>query len=96
MLKTGHRLSKEEIIEKYSKLTQRRGLGREFNCRVISLAGDLTGKKIIDVGCGYGELLEEIGNRYECKLYGVDFIDVRLEELLKKLAGKITIRNADI
>lgn len=45
MLKTGYNLTKEEIVKKYNVLNQRRGLGKEFNKRVISLAGDLKGKK---------------------------------------------------
>lgn len=60
MLKTGYNLTKEEIVKKYNVLNQKRGLGKEFNKRVISLAGDLKGKKILDAGCGYGELLGEI------------------------------------
>ncbi|MEW6558556.1 MAG: methyltransferase domain-containing protein [Elusimicrobiota bacterium] len=96
MIKTGHDLTETEIIEKYSKLTHRRGLGKEFNYKVLSLVGDLTGKKVIDVGCGYGELLEEIDAHYKCSLYGVDIIDIRLAELLKKLPGRIIIKNSDI
>ena len=47
MLKTGYDLTKQEIIEKYSKLTGRRGLGEEFQSWVLSLTGNLDNKKIL-------------------------------------------------
>lgn len=96
MLKTGYDLTKEEIIKKYSTLSQRRGLGREFNQRVIAMAGDLSNKKILDVGCGYGELLMEINNNYPtAHLSGIDLIDVRVKEVPGKLANCV-IKNGDI
>lgn len=96
MLKTGYNLTKEEIVKKYNVLNQRRGLGKEFNKRVISLAGDLRGKKILDAGCGYGELLVEIAKNYpDSHLYGVDLVDIRIKEVSEK-SGKIAIKKGDI
>ncbi len=96
MLKTGYNLTKEEIIKKYNALTQRRGLGKEFNQGVISIAGDLSGKKVLDAGCGYGELLMEINECYpDSNLYGVDQINVRTRGVPEELA-KIVIKNGDI
>ena len=96
MLKTGYNLTKEEIVKKYNVLNQRRGLGKEFNKRVISLAGNLKGKRILDAGCGYGELLVEIAKSYpDSHLYGVDLVDVRIKEVSEK-SGKITIKKGDI
>ena len=93
MLKTGYHLNKEEIVERYSKLTNRRGLGKEFYSWVLNLAGDLNSKRILDVGCGYGELLEEIANHYDCELYGVDFIAARIDEIQEELKRKVIIKN---
>ncbi len=96
MLKTGYDLTDEEIVIKYSALSRLRGLGEEFNQRVISIAGDMSGKKILDAGCGYGELLMEIAKRYPSShLYGVDQINVRTREVSEKLA-KVVIKNGDI
>ncbi len=96
MLKTGYDLTKEEIVKKYSTLSQRRGLGEEFNRRVISMAGDLSGKRILDAGCGYGGLLMEIDKCYpDSHLYGVDQISVRTKEVSQKLSG-IVLKNGDI
>lgn len=96
MLKTGYNLTKEEIVRKYNVLNQRRGLGKEFNKRVISLAGDLKGKKILDAGCGYGELLVEIAKSCpDSHLYGVDLVDIRIKEVSEK-SGKIAIKKGDI
>ena len=96
MLKTGHHLSKKEIIEKYNKLNYRHGFGKELNSWVLSVVSDLNGKRILDVGCGYGEILEEIANHFDSQLYGVDFINVRIDEALEKLKGKVVIKNSDI
>ena len=96
MLKTGYHLTNEEIAKKYSTLNQRRGLGEEFNRRVISLAGNLSGKKILDAGCGYGELLMEIDRHYPgSHIYGVDQINIRTKEVSEKLT-KCVIKNGNI
>ena len=96
MLKTGYDFTKEEIIEKYSVLDQRRGLGKVFNERVIALSGNLSGKKILDAGCGFGELLVALEKCYSAShLYGVDLIDVRIKEVSDK-SGKIVIKKGDI
>ncbi|ODS31308.1 MAG: hypothetical protein SCARUB_03570 [Candidatus Scalindua rubra] len=44
MLKTGYNLTKEEIFKKYSTLN-RRGFGKGFYQKVVSLAGNLRNKK---------------------------------------------------
>jgi ubiquinone/menaquinone biosynthesis C-methylase UbiE len=96
MLKTGYDLTDEEIVIKYSSLSQRRGLGAEFNRRVISVAGNLSGKKILDTGCGYGELLIEIDkNNSDSYLCGIDQVDVRVKEVSEKLA-KCIIKDGNI
>ncbi len=79
MLKTGHHLSDEEITRRYEQLSHRGGLGDEFNSRVVALAGDLSGKKVLDAGCGHGELLKHIGERWDCGLFGVDMVQERLD-----------------
>lgn len=79
MLETGHNLSDEEIARRYEKLSHRGGLGEEFNSRVVTVAGDLSGKKVLDAGCGHGELLTYIRERWECELFGVDMVQERLD-----------------
>jgi ubiquinone/menaquinone biosynthesis C-methylase UbiE len=83
MLKTGHDLSDEEIVKRYEKLDHRGGLGKEFNYRVVKLAGDISKKKILDAGCGHGELLKYIKyikEGWECQLFGVDMVKERLDQ----------------
>ena len=80
MLKTGHDLSDEEIARRYGKLSHRGGLGEEFNYRVVKLAGDISKKKILDAGCGHGELLKYIKEAWECQLFGVDMVKERLDQ----------------
>ncbi len=78
MLKTGHDLPDAEIHARYERLTWRGGLGPEFIARVLALAGDLTGLRVLDVGCGKGELLLAAAARFDCALTGVDFAANRL------------------
>lgn len=79
MLETGRNLSDEEITRRYEKLSHLGGLGEEFNSRVVTAAGDLSDKKVLDAGCGHGELLKYIKERWECELFGVDMVQERLD-----------------
>lgn len=97
MLKTGHHLSDEEIRSGYEALVGRGGLGGEFVERVLALAGDLTGQKVLDVGCGKGELLAEIGARFPgSDLSGVDFSTARLRDASRRVGLRVTLKEADI
>lgn len=97
MLKTGHHLSDDEIRVGYEALPHRGSLGPEFIRRVLELAGILTGLRILDVGCGKGELLEEITARCaECDLFGVDFSTTRLREASHRVGLRVTLVEADI
>lgn len=94
MITTGYDLSDEEIAQRYEQLSHRGGLGREFNHRVVKLAGNLSKKKILDAGCGHGELLKYIKKRWECELFGVDMVQERLNEA--RLLEGIEIRYSNI
>ena len=78
MLKRGHDLPDALIRARYEQLAGLGGLGPEFIRRVLGLAGDLGGLRILDVGCGRGELLEALAARFDCELTGVDFAPARL------------------
>lgn len=78
MLKTGHELPDAEIRARYERLSGLSGVGPEFVARVVALAGDLGGRRVLDVGCGRGELLRAAAARFECELTGVDFAAARL------------------
>ncbi len=78
MLKTGHELPDAEIRLRYERLTWRGGLGPEFVVRVLALAGDLHGRRVLDVGCGTGDLLRAAAQRSDGLLVGVDFAVARL------------------
>lgn len=95
MIKTGCGLTKEEVLKKYNALGERRGLGDKFLGKVLALAGGLDGKKALDVGCGYGELLLKAARTYpDASLYGVDFTDARLAEA--GTGGGISLKKVDL
>ena len=94
MLATGHDLSDEEITRRYERLSHRGGLGEEFTSKVASLAGDLSGKRVVDAGCGHGELLKYIRTRWDCELFGVDMVQERLDRA--DLIDGIEIRYSNI
>ena len=78
MLKTGHDLPDRDIRARYERLAGMAGVGPEFVARVLALAGDLTGRRVLDVGCGRGELLRAVAARFDCEVTGVDFAATRL------------------
>lgn len=81
MLRTGEHLSKPEIAAAYAALGERRGLGEKFRSRVLELAGDLGSKKVLDVGCGYGELLSQAASAYQdAEFFGIDYSPERVKE----------------
>ena len=97
MLKTGYELTNEQIIELYNQLKNRGGLGEEFLRWVLSQAGDLENKTILDAGCGYGELLSEIAKRTkQARLYGVDLVDAKMRKFMQEYGQRIIIKNSDI
>src|SRR6267142_1815372 len=63
MLKTGHDLIDREIRAAYDRLPQMGSVDRDFVSRVLDLAGDVAGLRVLDVGCGRGELLAELTRR---------------------------------
>jgi len=97
MLKTGHHLSDDEIRARYEALGHRGGLGMEFIYKVLSLAGDLKGSRVLDVGCGGGALLTEIAARQnDCELYGVDFSVSRLGKASRLLDVDAVLLEANV
>jgi ubiquinone/menaquinone biosynthesis C-methylase UbiE len=97
VLKTGHHLSDREIRARYDALSHRGGLGPDFIDRVLALAGDLRGLRVLDVGCGQGELLAAVAIRYpDSELYGVDFSTARLRDAARRGGLSATLREADL
>ncbi|MGH7279353.1 MAG: class I SAM-dependent methyltransferase, partial [Candidatus Rokuibacteriota bacterium] len=79
MLRTGHDRSDAEIRDRYAALAHRGGLGPEFLRRVVALAGDMGRARILDVGCGTGDLLAALAARGpDSRLWGVDISSARL------------------
>jgi len=56
---------------------------------VLATIGDLRGKKICDVGCGFGDLLPFLENRFTRIEYtGIDLVASLVEEARRRHAGK--------
>lgn len=54
----------------------------EEKCRLF---GDVSGKKLLEIGCGTGHSLEYQGNHKAAELWGVDISDKQLEKARKHL-----------
>lgn len=97
MLKTGHHLSDGEIRARYDWLPHLGGLGPEFLRRVLDVAGDLSGLRVLDIGCGRGELLAEIARRWPAaSLYGLDLSAARVAGAGARSAVRVGLVTADI
>ncbi len=97
MLRTGHDLTDREIRARYDRLPNLGGLGPEFLRRVLDVAGDLSRLRVLDLGCGRGELLGEIGRRWpDASLYGLDLSPARAGEAVARCPARATIVAADL
>lgn len=94
MLKTGHDFSTDQITRAYAELQGMHGLGPEFVRRVLDFAGDLAGARILDVGCGTGELVKAAAERSRTPALGVDFSVERLAAA--GTAANVTFQAADL
>lgn len=65
---------------------------RKIYNHIIKATGNLDGKKILDVGCGTGNVLKMLHDKYrEAQLYGIDISEKMLEKAKVKLQD-----NADL
>jgi SAM-dependent methyltransferase len=63
---------------------------------VIELLALERGARVIDLGCGKGELLRRLGTRYEIRAVGVDRSPTLLEEARRRAPGGVTYVVADL
>ncbi len=59
--------------------------------QIIRLIGNTSKKKVLDVGCGDGFLLEKLGG----KLFGVDVSSFRVKNAIKRLGSRAIILKAN-
>lgn len=68
--------------------------------KVLELIGDVSGKRVLDVGCGSGVFIVELAKR-GAYVVGIDYSDKMLEEAKRQLnyfkipSSKYTLKNAD-
>jgi ubiquinone/menaquinone biosynthesis C-methylase UbiE len=58
-------------------------------------AGDLRGRRVLDVGCGTGRLAEALATRYACKVWGVDASAEMLAVARRRLPRGVAVREAE-
>jgi len=56
----------------------------EEKCRLF---GDVSGKKVLEIGCGAGHSLQYLGERGACELWGMDISERQLEKAAQHLAA---------
>ena len=73
----------EAFILGPGSLTERQG---EFLATEVARLG---GGRVLEVGCGYGRLLKELGGRLDARLVGADFSEPQLKSAREYLAPAI-------
>lgn len=60
---------------------------KSFYKPVVSEVSLADGERLLDVGCGTGNLLNELSSKYEGSFYGVDLSEKMIEEAKNKLSS---------
>jgi SAM-dependent methyltransferase len=61
---------------------------------LLVAAGDLRGRRVLDVGCGTGRLAAALAERYGCKVWGVDLSPEMLEVARRRLPRGVRVKLA--
>lgn len=91
MLKTGYRLSEEEISARYKAFHQSSGSTsiKELIWMVADILGPLYNRKILDVGCGSGDLLDFLAQSHpDNEFFGIDLDVSCASRLFQKLENQ--------
>lgn len=59
-----------------------------FSEDTCQLLGDVSGKTVLEIGCGAGQSLEYIGERRAAELWGIDLSEKQLERAAARLAER--------
>lgn len=90
--------SKQIIIQNYSNLFAQHGdkaegvqnstEGQKFRFEKLAEIGDMSGKSVVDVGCGLGHLYQYLNNKYpQIDYTGIDIVPDTIRFAKKKYPG---------
>jgi SAM-dependent methyltransferase len=92
MIKVGHELSDLEIEQRYSALAGALRLPDYFYPTVAEFAKAHRARRVLDIGCGDGELLEALSRRLPAAAYvGIDISAGRARLAHARLGGRAAI-----
>lgn len=92
MIKVGHHLSDLEIERRYTEIAHLLGLPDYFYPAVAQFSQELTGHSILDVGCGNGDLLIKLVEKFpDACLIGTEISSGRLHIAQHRLNGKASL-----
>ena len=95
-----HTLSEEEAREQIARLDRVRAGRDEMRAQILSrLPGDLTGARVLDAGCGAGQMTAELAAR-GADVVAVDIspslVEIAQRRLSPDLAARVTFRSGDM
>jgi ubiquinone/menaquinone biosynthesis C-methylase UbiE len=92
LIKVGHHLSDAEIEQRYSEIAGTLGMPGYFYGAVAAFPAARSGARLLDVGCGNGDLLRELEGRFEGSLLaGVEISSGRLRLARERLGGRVSL-----
>lgn len=89
----------KEYFDSTAKMYDESNDGKFVRCmypEVVKAAKEAPGKRILDIGCGNGNVLRFLMDQRQGDYYGVDLSEKMIEEARKRLPGDVVLKPADV
>ncbi|WP_169237887.1 class I SAM-dependent methyltransferase [Candidatus Roseilinea sp. NK_OTU-006] len=97
MIKVGHDLTDAEIAARYDAFGGELSMHSDFYPAVAEFIGDVRGQRVLDAGCGAGQLLVELHRRNPtAELYGLEISSANVDKARTHLGDAAHIMQASL
>ncbi|MDB5194414.1 MAG: Methyltransferase type 11 [Parcubacteria group bacterium] len=75
----------------YNTMEYTYGMSSSRKAKIFALLGDVSGKRILDVGCAGGYFGEEVKKKGDCEFIGIDISEKSVAEAKTKIDGAFVV-----